>query len=84
MQLQVSLSYYGDRNIAQGEQLSRSSVDIGFTMPILEARGELIVSVTDLFNDFAIRQNIAGDGFNAVYENFYETQVLSVGAKYGF
>ena len=84
MQLQVSLSYYGDRNIAQGEQLSRSSVDIGFTMPILEGKGELIASITDLFNDFAIRQSIVGDGFNAIYENYFETQVLSVGAKYTF
>ena len=84
MQFQVSLSYLGDRNIAQGEQLSRSSVDLGFTMPILEGKGELIASITDLFNDFAIRQRIIGAGFNATYENYFETQVFSVGAKYAF
>ncbi len=84
MQLQVSLSYYGDKVIAQGTQDARSSVDIGFTMPVLDAKGELLLTVTDLFNDFGVKQNITGAGFNAIYENYYETQVVSVGLNYQF
>lgn len=84
IELQLSLSYYGDRNIAQGRQAARSSVDIGLAMPVLDGDGELSISVTDLFNDFGLRQYIDGDGFDAVYENYYETQVLSVGLKHKF
>ena len=84
MQLQVSLAYYGDRNIAQGTQEARSSVDIGFAKPVLQDHGELVLSITDLFNDFGIKQNIRGDGFDAIYENYFETQVLSVGLNYQF
>ena len=79
MQLQVSMSYYGDRNIAQGRQASRSSVDIGFAMPVLNGTSELSFSVTDLFGNFGVKQFIEGDGFDAVYENYFETQVVSVG-----
>ena len=40
--------------------------------------------MTDLFNEFGIRQEIDGDGFDAVYENFYETQTVTVGMNYRF
>jgi outer membrane receptor protein involved in Fe transport len=83
-QLQVSLAYYGDRNIAQGTQAARSSVDIGYAMPVLQSRGELSISISDLFSDFGLKQFIAGDGFDAIYENYYETQVLSVGIRRQF
>ena len=43
-----------------------------------------MVSITDLFNEFGIRQEIDGDGFDAVYENFYETQTVTVGMNYRF
>jgi hypothetical protein len=84
MQLQLSLSYYGERNIAQGIQAARSSVDLGLTRPVLDGRGEVVFAITDLFNDFGIRQNILGAGFVAVYENYYETQVASIGINYEF
>jgi outer membrane receptor protein involved in Fe transport len=79
MQLQLSFSYYGERNIAQGTEAARSSIDLGFAMPVLDGAGELTVSATDIFNNFGLRQYIVGNGFNAVYENYYETQVVSVG-----
>jgi hypothetical protein len=47
-------------------------------------RAEVIVSVSDLFNDFGIRQQIDGDGFDAVYENLFESQVVTVGFKCQF
>lgn len=81
---QLTVVYYAERNIAQGTQDARSSVDIGITKPVLGDRGELVFSLTDLFNDFGIKQNIRGAGFDAIYENYYETQVLSVGLNYQF
>ncbi len=84
IQAQLSVVYYADKNIAQGSQDARSSVDLGITKPVFEDRGELVFSFTDIFNDFGIKQNIRGNGFDAVYENYYETQVVSVGLTYQF
>ncbi len=81
---QLSVVYYAETNIAQGTQEARSSVDLGVTKPVLGDRGELVFSFTDMFNNFGIKQNIRGDGFDAIYENYYETQVLSVGLNYQF
>ena len=84
MQLQVSVVYHAARNIAQGTQDARSSVDIGVSKPVFQDSGEFVLSVTDLFNDFGLKHNIAGSGFDAVYENYYETQVVSLGLTYRF
>ena len=59
-------------------------MDLGFKKPVLDARAELVVSISDLFNEFGLRHEIDGDGFDAVYENFYESQVVSVGLNYQF
>ena len=67
VQAQISIVYYAEKNIAQGSQDARSSVDIGITKPLLEDRAELVFSVTDLFHDFGIKQNICGAGFDAIY-----------------
>jgi hypothetical protein len=82
IRLQLSLTYYAPKNYAQGQEAARSSFDIGLNKPILGDKGELIFSVTDLFNKFGTRQDIKGNGFNAVYQNYYETQVVSLGVKY--
>ena len=84
IRVQLSVVYYADKNIAQGTQDARSSVDLGITKPVFADRGELVFSFTDMFNDFGIKQNIRGNGFDAVYENYYETQVVSVGLTYQF
>ncbi len=84
LRAQLSIVYYAEKNIAQGTQDARSSVDIGLTKPMFSDRGELVFSFTDIFNDFGIKQYIRGDGFDAIYENYYETQVLSVGLNYEF
>jgi hypothetical protein len=83
-QLQVSGIYYAAKKIAQGTQLARSSVDIGFKKSLLKGKGDLTISATDLFNQFAIRQQITGDGFTALYENYFETQVIRVAFRYKF
>ncbi|HEY5622357.1 MAG TPA: outer membrane beta-barrel family protein, partial [Gammaproteobacteria bacterium] len=84
IEAQLSITYYADMNIAQGTQDARSSVDLGVSKPILGDRGELVFSFVDMFNDFGIRQHIDGGGFDAIYENYYETQVVSVGFNYRF
>ena len=84
MQLQVSAVYYAERNIAQGTQDARSSLDIGVSKPVFQDSGELVLAVTDLFNEFGLKHNIIGNGFDAVYENYYETQVVSLGLIYRF
>ncbi len=84
LSLQLSANYYGARNIPQGTQDARSSVDFSLSRKFMEGRAEAILSATDIFNRFGLRQRINGDGFDAIYENFYETQTLSLGFKYSF
>jgi len=83
-QAQVAIVYYAEKNIAQGREAARSSVDLGISRTIMDDRGEITLSFVDVFNDFGIKQFINGDGFDAVYENYYETQVLSLGFNYQF
>jgi outer membrane receptor protein involved in Fe transport len=83
-QVQLSLLYYTPKNIPQGKQMARSSVDLGIKQKVLGNKGEITCSFSDIFNRFGIRQKIKGDGFTALYENYYETQILSVGFRYKF
>ena len=82
MQIQLTGVYYAPKDIPQGKQLARSSVDLGIKKVVLKGKGEIIFLFSDIFNDFGIRQEIKGDGFNALYENYYETQVVRLGIKY--
>jgi hypothetical protein len=84
IEAQLAVVYYAAKPIAQGREAARSSVDLGFKKPMLDMRAELVLSVTDLFNEFGIRHEIQGDGFDAVYENFYESQTVMVGMSYRF
>ena len=82
IRMQLSLTYYAAKNFAQGRDAARSSLDLGLRKPVMAGKGELVFSITDLFNKFGIQQEIQGNGFDAVYENFYETQVVSLGLRY--
>jgi hypothetical protein len=84
IEAQLAVVYYAAKPIAQGREAARSSVDLGFKKPVLDMRAELVLSVTDLFNEFGIRHEIEGNGFTAVYENFYESQTVTVGMSYRF
>ncbi len=82
--LQLTGIYYAARNIPQGRQSARSSLDIGVGKKVMQGKGEITASFTDMLNRFGIQQELVGEGFTAVYENFYETQVFRVGFKYKF
>ena len=81
---QLTGVYYSERNIPQGEQLGRSSVDFGLKRNIWDNKGELTLAAADIFNTSGIRQEVEGQGFIARYENYYETQIIRAGLKYRF
>ena len=84
IELQLSYIYYAERNVPQGRERSRSSVDIAATRPIMNERVELLFTFTDIFNDFAVEREIDGQGFTALYQNFLETQVATLGLRVRF
>ena len=84
LEMQLTAVYFAPKNIPQGRQLSRSSIDFGISQKIFQGRGEINFSASDILNRFGIRQEIEGDGFTAAYENYYETQVFRLGLKYKF
>lgn len=84
IEAQVTGLYFSKRNIPQGEELARSSIDFGLKKSIWNKAGEITLSASDLFNNFGLRQRIDGEGFTALYENYYETQIVRLGMKYKF
>lgn len=83
-ELQVTAIYYAPDIIPQGETDSRFSFDLGLKKKVFEGKGEITLAATDLFNTFGIRKTIYGNGFTLNAENYYETQVVTVGMKYKF
>ncbi|MCB0608509.1 MAG: TonB-dependent receptor [Lewinella sp.] len=83
-QLQASFIYEAPKNIPQGRQFARSSLDVGIKKSIFKDKGELTISATDLLNRYGLKQEVSNDGFEVVYENFYETQIVTVGMNYKF
>jgi len=84
LQLQLTGLYFAPKNIPQGKQLSRSSMDLGIEKKLWQGKGEISFAFTDIFNQFGLQQEINGEGFIAKYENYYETQVVRIGLKYKF
>ena len=84
LEVHLTALYLAPENIPQGRQSARSSVDLGASWKILEGKGVVSFSASDLFNMYGIKQEIRGEGFNATYENYYETQVFRLGLKYRF
>ncbi len=82
--LQITALYMAPRIIPMGRELWRSSVDLGLVKKIWKGKGELTLAATDLFNNYGIVQEINGDGFTVLYENYYETQMIRIGFKYKF
>ena len=84
IEAQITGLYYSKRNIPQGEELARSSVDLGLKKSLWNKKGEITLAVSDLFNNFGLRQRIKDKAFSALYENYYETQIVRLGMKYKF
>ena len=84
IELQLSYIYYAERNVPQGTERPRSSVDLAAKRSIMSERAELLFTFTDIFNDFAIEREIDGQGFTVLYQNFLETQVATVGLRFRF
>ena len=83
-EFQLSYISYAERNVPQGRERARSSVDLAATRPIMSGHAELLFTFTDIFNDFAIEREIDGQGFRALYQNFLETQVATLGLRFQF
>jgi outer membrane receptor protein involved in Fe transport len=84
VELQANYIYYARRNVPQGRERARSSLDLSLKWPLMNERAELLFTFTDIFNDFAVEREVAGQGFTAVYQNFLETQVATFGLRVRF
>ncbi|MGK2862753.1 MAG: TonB-dependent receptor domain-containing protein [Chitinophagaceae bacterium] len=80
--VQLTGIYFSKRNIPQGEQFARSSVDFGIKKDLWNKKAELTLSASDIFNSFGIQQRVVNQGFTVLYQNFYETQIFRLGFKY--
>ena len=84
IQMELSGIYYSNKSIGQGKELARGGVDLGLKKTLANNKLEVALSATDIFNTMGIRQDIRSDGFRVEYRNFYETQIITIGAKYKF
>ncbi|HEX2976874.1 MAG TPA: outer membrane beta-barrel family protein, partial [Bacteroidales bacterium] len=76
--------YFTAKNIGQGRELSRGGLDFGMKKSFLSKKLEMNLTISDIFNTMGLRQTISGQGFTAEYQNYYETQVLSLALRYKF
>ena len=81
---QLSAVYYASNIIPQGKIKERYSIDFGLKKQTLKGKAEISLSATDLLNTFAIKRSIVGEDFKLYSENYYETQVITLGMKYKF
>ncbi|MBG0858696.1 MAG: TonB-dependent receptor [Bacteroidales bacterium] len=84
LRIEMTGQLFSAKNIGQGRELSRGGVDLGIKKSFLGSKLELSLAATDIFNTMGIRQEIAGEGFQVEYQNFYETQVFSLLCRYKF
>ena len=84
LELQANYIRYASRNVPQGRERDRSSLDFSAKKPVMNERAELVFTFTDILNDFALQHEITGNGFTALYQNFLETQVATLGLRLRF
>jgi len=84
VQMELSGLYFSDKNIAQGKELSRGSVDLGLKKMLMNNKLEVTLTVSDMFNTMGVRQDIRSDAFKVEFCNFNETQIVTIGARYKF
>ncbi|SHE82774.1 Outer membrane receptor proteins, mostly Fe transport [Mariniphaga anaerophila] len=83
-EMQATAIYYAPDIIPQGKTEDRFSFDVGLKKILMNGKAELMLSAVDLFNTFGISQVIEGENFTLNTENYYETQVITLGIKYKF
>ena len=83
-ELRLGYIYYAARDVPQGRERARSSIDLAASWPLMDERAEVVFNFTDVFNDFAVRTDVEGEGLTALYENLLETQVATVGMRVRF
>jgi hypothetical protein len=83
-EVQLNFVTYAARNVAQGRERGRSSLDFSASRPLWSGRGDVTFTFTDMLNDFGLRREVDGNGFRAVYENLLETQVARVRVRVRF
>ena len=76
--------YFAPDIIPQGEMDDRFSFDFGLKKTAKNGKLEFTLAATDLFNTNGISKTINGEGFTMKTENYYETQVITLGVKYKF
>ena len=84
LELQANYIRYASRNVPQGRERARSSLDVSAKKPLMNERAEIVFTFTDIFNDFALQHDITGNGFTALYQNFLETQVATLNLRVRF
>jgi len=84
IQMELSGIFFSKKNIAQGEELSRGGIDLGLKKMLMNNKLEMTLTASDIFNTMGVRQNIQSEGFRVEYCNFYESQIVTIGAKYKF
>jgi hypothetical protein len=85
LQLELTGVYFSDKKVPQGVEYSRWGVDFGAKKTFMKGKIEVNLSATDIFNAMGIAQRIEKtDGSFVDYRNFYETQIITIGAKYKF
>jgi outer membrane receptor protein involved in Fe transport len=80
--MQVNGVYYAARDIAQGSQAARSALDLSLSRTFAKDRIKASVSATDIFNSFGTKTTVNGVGFDALYENYYETQAVMLSVEF--
>lgn len=83
-QIQLSAVYFAPMNIPQGKRSERGGIDLGYKKAFCGDKMELIVSMRDILNTMGIKETVRNEGFEAIYQNYYETQVVNVGMKVKF
>ncbi len=84
LEFQANYIRYASRNVPQGRERARSSLDFSAKKLLMNERAEVTFTFTDISNDFAIQHEITGNGFTALYQNFLETQVATLGLRFRF
>ena len=60
---------------------SRGSIDFSVSRTFAKDRIKASLSATDIFNTFGTRTFVDGVGFDALYENYYETQAVMLSVE---